>query len=91
MISFLIAEFIGDPNRYPFYKNQIFQIKVKQRVFGLKIDVRVTHGYDWKTYVGYDHTFYTLTDFLDNWKIKEVKADPSIARGFGFEQVERPS
>lgn len=90
MISYLIAEFIGNPDRYPFYKNQVFQIMVKQRIFGLKIDVRVTHGYEWKPYVGYDHTFYSLADFLANWKITEIKADPNIAQSFGFQQVERP-
>lgn len=90
MISYLIAEFIGNPDRLPFYKNQVFQIMVAQKVFGTKIYVRPTHGYDWKPYVGYDHSFYSLADFFRNWKIVETKVDPNLSRANGFYQTGDP-
>lgn len=83
-----MAEFIGDMDRLPFVRGQIYPIEVSQRMFGV-IEVTVCRGPDWKPLDGYRHGYRDLHNFLHVWKINEQICKPEAEKN-GFYKVEDP-
>ena len=88
-ISFVTATFIGDPDKYPFTKNHSYVLEIRQKIFGTRLYVSVCHGYEYKHYDGYDHSFYSLHSLLHAWKFEKLE-HPFRAQENGFYQTEDP-
>ncbi len=86
-ITHVMAEFVGDMDRYEFVRSNTYPIQITQTLFGHLI-VDVCHGYEWKHYDGYRHSFRDLHDLLHTWKI--ITLEHPNRDTHGFRQVPDP-